>query len=728
MIDLTKRIEGQPDATELPPPADVDATMVKGAVHTSETPRRRIRLLPETYTARRKDPKTGQLIEVDLSLRHSRQRQGRRPHVGNGTPPRSLDSLEIVPLRPQGEFPALPQAPRFDMAERYRRFQISIEPASEGQPACPFVYLFNVLVALEWRPTQETLLPIMRGLRAASDFLYDATNGCFAFGQVVFAGPELMNQADIQVLASNRFHPRSMVNGLNYEQKFSPIRIGRGSWHKNNRVVLPWDESIAYRAITHEWAHYALSLRDEYIDEMRRVVRRGNRLFANEQGGLVLVVPQVRLPLESLMATLDASELVPLQHSAPLGSEIRSRLLNEIDEWYTNTADHIMQPLSGPQRFPASLPQFYTLAEWQINDQLAEEITIEADNLSLDHCWIYTLDQRDDQDVRMIAQGSLDARAKSFQIGPAGPLIPGAGVSLLGAQKGASALAVGTDAGRTVVRQAALGATTEALHWADCTPDSPPVVAVLPEPNATDWGAPLKVRLHLTGGEQPDLAWVIEPGSQLTQPYFITTGGEREFCDAAADSFLPIAQLDGSILLTWRDGKTEQHWIAEFSHGGNPPTCVRSAGAPISAGSSDGNLLIFSRTEDSDRGEADYDLRIVTTRNYAGFEQGRPGEARSYLFSVASNLPIDYAHYRPTIILYYDSGALDDDKDLQIFRYDTQLGEWQPVSTYLPGGGFYAAAALDAASAPCLVAQYPPGGVRVEYYRLFALPRAGRPA
>jgi hypothetical protein len=209
-------------------------------------------------------------------------------------------------------------------------------------------------------------------------------------------------------------------------------------------------------------------------------------------------------------------------------------------------------------------------------------------------------------------------------------------------------------------------------------------------------------------------------------PYFVTTGGTITYAPTAPGGLQPISQLDGTILLTWRDGGSDQHWVAEYSHGGNPPTSVRSAGAPISAGSSEGNLLIFSRTENSQRGERDYDLRIVTTRNYAGFEEGRPGEPRSYLFSVASNMPIDYAHYRPTIVLYYDADALDDDKDLLIYRYDTQIGEWLPVPTYLPGGGFYAAAGLDAASAPCLIAQYPPGGVRVEYYRLFAVHRAGR--
>jgi hypothetical protein len=287
-------------------------------------------------------------------------------------------------------------------------------------------------------------------------------------------------------------------------------------------------------------------------------------------------------------------------------------------------------------------------------------------------------------------------------------------------------LAVGTDGANLAVRSAPLGPADAEVAWADCTPSAPPVVAVLPEPDATDWQSPLKVQLHLAGGAQPDLAWILEPGGQATAPYFITTGGTVTYAPMAPDGFLPISQLDGTVLLTWREGGRDQHWVAEYSHGGNPPTSVRTAGAPISAGSAEGNLLIFSRTDKSQRGDKDYDLRIVTTRNYAGFEKGQPGEPRSYLFSVASNMPIDYAHYNPTIVLYYDAEALDDDKDLQIYRYDSQMGEWLAVLTYLPGGGFYAAAALDASSAPHLIAQYPPGGTRVEYYRLFAVHRAGR--
>ncbi|NTW02457.1 MAG: hypothetical protein HGA19_14450, partial [Oscillochloris sp.] len=468
---------------DLPLLADIDATVITGTSTPDPAPRQYVRLIPETYTSRRVYAQSGIPVEDDLSLRHRRQSEGRLPHVGALAPPQDLADITITPINSIEDFPRLAQAPTFSLNQRYRRFRITIEPGPTSLAPSPFVYLFNVIVAMEWRPSQAMLLPIMRGLRAASDFLFDATNGCMAFGQVVFAGPELMGQADIQILASNRFHPRSMVNGLNDERKYSPIRLGRGSWHKNNRVLLPWDESIAYRAITHEWAHYALSLRDEYIDEMRRVVRRGTRLLADAQGNAVLVVPKVRLPLESIMATLDASELVPLQRQSHLSEEIQSRLLNEIEQWYTGASEQITQPLSGPYRFPASLPQFYTVDGFQINDQMAEETWINVDNLALDHSWLYSFDWHAAQTLRLTAQGTLDGRSQSFQIASGGPLIQGDGFNFLGAQPGATVLAVGTDSTGLVIQQAQIVPDEETLSWINCTPASPPVVAALPDPD-----------------------------------------------------------------------------------------------------------------------------------------------------------------------------------------------------------------------------------------------------
>ncbi len=102
------------------------------------------------------------------------------------------------------------------------------------------LYLFNIIVALEWQPGERYLRQLKAAFRRASDFLYDVTDGYMAFGQVLFGGPELMDCADIQIMASNRLLPRSWVSGLVNEKKYLPIRMGRAAWHKNNRVSIPW--------------------------------------------------------------------------------------------------------------------------------------------------------------------------------------------------------------------------------------------------------------------------------------------------------------------------------------------------------------------------------------------------------------------------------------------------------------------------------------------------------
>lgn len=78
-----------------------------------------------------------------------------------------------------------------------------------GEPVFRDVlYLFNVIIALEWNTGRAFLQQLRLAAARASDFLYDATNGYMAIGHVIIGGPDLMDVADIQVMASNRIHPR----------------------------------------------------------------------------------------------------------------------------------------------------------------------------------------------------------------------------------------------------------------------------------------------------------------------------------------------------------------------------------------------------------------------------------------------------------------------------------------------------------------------------------------
>jgi hypothetical protein len=154
-----------------------------------------------------------------------------------------------------------------------------------------------------------------------------------AFGQVVFGGPDWLDGADIQILASNRFHPRSWTNGLHDSAKFMPIRLGRGMWSKSSRLAIPWDEPEAYRSLVHEWAHYALALKDEYLQAtpVNPALGYGPLLVgAGQAGRLTLVIPQVSLPIRTIMATQQGtSELVAHRTSRPPAGGASYR----VDEW-----------------------------------------------------------------------------------------------------------------------------------------------------------------------------------------------------------------------------------------------------------------------------------------------------------------------------------------------------------------------------------------------------------
>src|SRR5262245_6212885 len=117
------------------------------------------------------------------------------------------------------------------------------------------VCLFNIIVALEWRPSAGYLQTLREAFTLASNLLFDVTDGYMAIGQVTIGGPELTECADIQIFASNRLSPRSSVNGLHDPEKYQPIRIGRGLWHKINkqkpkeRSTFAWSHPKGYATI-----------------------------------------------------------------------------------------------------------------------------------------------------------------------------------------------------------------------------------------------------------------------------------------------------------------------------------------------------------------------------------------------------------------------------------------------------------------------------------------------
>ena len=570
--------------------------------------------------------------------------------------------------------------------------------------------LFSLIVALEWAPSTTYLRQLEWAFRRASDFLYDVTDGRMAFGQVVFGGPEFMHCADIQIMASTRFSPRSWVNGLTDETKYLPIRIGRGQWHKNNHVTIPWDEPEGYRTIVHEWGHYALGLVDEYLEthfvslpsEADLVNMSAQRLI---RGMHTVIIPRISLTTESIMGTTEGtSELV-----AHTGGGVLAR---KEKEWQTIKEHYPFlnppkRPLEGPGELPLPLPSYHRLVEPGDDELVLVDF---PKGIALDHCWVYLLKGTPAAPKHIIAQGTLDAR------------VPANGFQLLGAAAGDTVVFISKDnRGRPsvvygIVQEGQRRGETRAVvkQWEAATPDFP-MIDVQPGPVApTDQQAEVSVRVSGFGEHPPEQVWLFPLGQMDTA---------LKPLEAARPDWqsLPqeLATLDGHVLATWEGGK--QFVICTFSQGGGPETNSPHSPPTLTAGSSEGNIMVFF--EDKDRRNDYATTRLVTTLVPGVIDKLENGaEARSYAFSLAGNepLPLDL---HPTLIIYYDQDAERAGGDLLIYRH-VEGDQWRPMPTYLPEGSSFAAMPLNAETAARLIS-FDPDGNHVERYRLYWTPHNG---
>jgi hypothetical protein len=635
---------------------------------------------------------------------------------------------------PMGDSPA--QA--VDLATRRRQMQ-AITPIQRPITADePRLCLFNVLVALEWLPDHAYMRQLEWAFRRASDFLYDVTDGTMAFGQVVFGGPELMGAADIQIMASNRLLSRSWVSGLHIEHKYMPIRMGRGVWHRNNHVSIAWDEPEAYRTLIHEWGHYALEQRDAYAvpqqltlataaglaqapDQLLIPARQG------ETAPFAVIMPHMGVASASVMATTEGnSEL--LAHTAGSAK-------HKSDEWdiilrrfpWLNPTAH---SLEGPGRMPLPLPRLQRLAS--LADPAPASLLLRdfPQNVRLDSCWVYLLKGMDTGQInpeRVIAQGTIESRSVDE------------GFRLLGAEPGDTIILIGNDrVGDPLVYRGVLAAVGAGQgefgvkEWHRATPSTFPAISVVPSAiESSAKMARVSVRVDSAGGQLPE--WVgLFPLGQVRAEDARALGVPD--ASAWSSTTREVPTLDGHVVVRWKD---DTLMISSFSQGGGPASSSPFPANPITAGSADGKALLFfydeSRASAFAAGpstyvnhtpQVDYGAVKVVTTTVHGLAGTAPIGARGLTTAIglASNaaLPLGLA---PTLVLYYD--APDERElmtgDLRICRLVD--GAWTPLPTYLPGGYPFAVAPLTLETAGSLVAE----GVqsRVEYYRVFWLPRSG---
>jgi hypothetical protein len=634
-------------------------------------------------------------------------------------------------LRPAAQEPD-PFGPALDWA--YRSYQVVIpDGAPEPDDDWPFrkyLYLFNVLVSLEWNPSKKQLQRLEWAFRRASDFLFDVTDGWMALGQVVFGGPELQAAADIQIMASNRLHPRAWVGGMHpndtYErdEKFMPLRLGRGLWSDVRKSAMPWEEPEGYRIIVHEWGHYALKLIDEYLETRQVLFPANMRLPDAGAQALVagspisLVTLKVATTTDSIMATTEGtSELVTEQWPT-----LRT-LYPRIPE---KRPDRKVRP--GPDRLPLALPRFRRIKRMKMQQGEAAQFfprwdsSLNAtfsrlglpDDIPLDRCWVYVLkgitEQRPYPD-RLIAQGTLDDRTA---VAP---------FALLGAEIDDTVVLIGEQRDQSPVVLSAQITSEAPLNWRNITPRVCPAIDIVPtqiDPNKPR--AEVRVRLNNVDGQNAELPEqiCIFPLGQMPDQLGTPLVNSLESGWLSQPHDLPT--LDGHVLLRWKDGTL---LISSFSQGGDGPNSNSPFPAnPLNAGSADGNALLFMYKERGDDRPPN-DIKVVTTIAHGMPHGPVTRRDRSYTFSIASNQPLPRG-FNPTLLLYYDvfgeqERPMAGEGDLRICRWAANQG-WKVLPTYLPTGFRFAVTPLDRDAGGTLIdptAQ----GPRVEYYKVCWVPR-----
>jgi hypothetical protein len=164
--------------------------------------------------------------------------------------------------------------------------------------------------------------------------------------------------------------------------------------------------------------------------------------------------------------------------------------------------------------------------------------------------------------------------------------------------------------------------------------------------------------------------------------------------------------------------------INPYSQGGGPASSPNVPRSPITAGSADGEALLFFDT-DTKVTPADKKkyarVRVVTT-TLPILPVAPPQDAiqLSSAFGIVSNqaLPQDLS---PTLVILTDSDQIDG-LDVFIHQLDMKTNQWTRLHTYVQPSRSFVAAPLDADTAPGLLKKRA-GSSFVDYFCLFAVQR-----
>lgn len=204
----------------------------------------------------------------------------------------------LMPLRPAAAQPAPKKRFAITVSTEWAPGSLDQLPADLAAAGCPAEAEATMLADLE------------QGLRSMAAQFYRFTGGQMAIDTInIYTGGEQWEQANIRVLASRSYRPSAFVGGVVAAPTASfsatgdpepialfypaPVLLGR-QWDGRGARCGPWSAPEGWRTIAHEWAHHALYLYDEYLQQGTgreqycgadqpgfRLLRRGERAPAD---------------------------------------------------------------------------------------------------------------------------------------------------------------------------------------------------------------------------------------------------------------------------------------------------------------------------------------------------------------------------------------------------------------------------------------------------------------
>lgn len=570
--------------------------------------------------------------------------------------------------------------------------------------------LFNLLVSVEWNayrfadahpeiPYDTFLKQLARALRSASTFLYDVTDGQFAFGQVaIYDAGRHWADADLQILASDQVRPNAMVGGIAATHPYTytssagktslfypgHLRLGR-AWNRFAGLVGDLDQPDAFRTLVHEFAHYALYLYDEYQyltpeGELQPAhctsdAIRSNLTDATNASIMDWHYNASELAMQGTQQWSAACQQT-MQWQAHQESDWETVVGNYRDtqmppRWlFTTPADLGGAPNPGPEFLPLNLP---TVA-------INPGTIVERDKVALDvmgpggvllptqQVQVYLFKQNNGDTTRIIDQGSPDSQGR---------------IELLGLTNGDVLKAVSWD-GSLFASQVFTSTAPLRLGPAAWNP------AIEGRPVTNGGGLALTVSQtgEISGALQ---ATLFEVGGTYSQTIALSPAGQDIYTGTFAfDPSRPVKEGHLWLQATSAQGHPLEA-VTTYAIGGAPGSHERSY-PPMDPSSSDGNL----RLHIPDGAVPDDTLVIVMpTRGLPPVPEDLTVVGTPY--NIGASGGITHTTQPAALTMFYSQEAVSglDRRQLRIYYWNTETGQWESKGGVADEQGNFITTAVD---------------------------------